>query len=230
MSDWVTFWDSTHSIYVNERHKDVHYRDVAQGIAALVEHPSARVLDFGSGEAIHADITADAAGALVLCDAAPSTRAAIASRFADHPKIRVLSPEQVEVLPDASFDLIVANSVVQYLSAEEFDRLLRVWRRLVAAGGKLVVADVIPPHVGPVSDVAALLTYAWRHGFLGAALIGLARTAFSPYRKLRASLGIACYGESDVLRRLAAAGFTPERLDHNLEHNPARMSFVGRPR
>jgi len=33
MSDWRSFWDSNHSIYVNARHKDVHYREVAEGIA-----------------------------------------------------------------------------------------------------------------------------------------------------------------------------------------------------
>ncbi len=56
--NWLTFWDSPHSIYVNVRHKDVHYRVIAQAIAALVPSPQARVLDYGCGEALHADIVA----------------------------------------------------------------------------------------------------------------------------------------------------------------------------
>src|SRR6201998_4866333 len=68
MSDWRSFWDSAHSIYVNARHKDVHYREIADQIAAFVPGPSARVLDYGSGEAIHADRVAAVARALVLCD------------------------------------------------------------------------------------------------------------------------------------------------------------------
>jgi len=34
--DWASFWDQPHSIYVNQRHCDVHYRDIAQGIIALL--------------------------------------------------------------------------------------------------------------------------------------------------------------------------------------------------
>jgi hypothetical protein len=35
-SAWVAFWNGSHSIYVNGRHKDVHYRLIAEAIAALV--------------------------------------------------------------------------------------------------------------------------------------------------------------------------------------------------
>ena len=119
----------------------------------------------------------------------------------------------------------MANSVVQYLSAAELDRLLALWRRLLTRDGTLIVADVIPPDVGALSDVVALLRYAGRHGFLLAALIGLARTAVSPYRKLRSQLGIAQYTETQFAAKLNAAGFTAERLAHNMEHNPARISF-----
>ena len=82
ISDWLAFWDSPHSIYVNARHKDVHYRLIAKEIAALVPGRHARVLDYGSGEALHADLVAAAAGELLLCEAAPGVRDGIAARFA----------------------------------------------------------------------------------------------------------------------------------------------------
>ena len=62
--NWLAFWDSPHSIYVSARHKDVHYRVIAEAIAALVPSREARVLDYGSGEALHADIVAAACGQL----------------------------------------------------------------------------------------------------------------------------------------------------------------------
>lgn len=43
MKDWVSFWDSDHPIYVNARHFDVHYRAIADDIAALIPSPVARV-------------------------------------------------------------------------------------------------------------------------------------------------------------------------------------------
>jgi len=228
MTTWREFWDSAHSIYVSERHKDVHYRDVAEQLAAFVPHPDARVLDHGSGEAVHADLAAARARELLLCDSAASVRASISARFAGNPKIKVIAPEDVERLPHGSLDLVFANSLVQYLTAAELDRLLAVWRGLLAPNGVLIVADVIPPHVGALSDGLALLRYAASNGFLGAALVGLARTALSRYRRLRSELGIARYSEADFLARLRTAGFSAERLPKNVEHNPARMTFRAR--
>ena len=225
---WRSFWDGAHSIYVNARHKDVHYREIAEQIAAFVPGPGARVLDFGCGDALHADLVAAVAAEVILSDAAPSVRAAMAARFAANPRIRVLAPEDVENLPDGGLDLIIVNSVVQYLTVAELDRLLALWKRLLAPGGALIVADVIPPDVGALSDVAALLRFAAKNGFLLGALAGLARTAVSPYRKLRNTLGIAQYTEAQFTAKLAAAGFTAERLPRNLEHNPARMTFRAR--
>jgi hypothetical protein len=130
-------------------------------------------------------------------------------------------------MADGTLDMVVANSVVQYLSSAELDRWLVMMRRLIAPGGSLIVADVIPPDASPARDAWALLRYAARHGFLLAAVAGLARTVFSDYRALRARLGVACYTQAQIMARLAAAGFTPQRLADNLEHNPTRMSFRG---
>jgi SAM-dependent methyltransferase len=132
-------------------------------------------------------------------------------------------------LPNGTFDLIVSNSMMQYLSADELERVLAMWRRLLKPDGVLIVADVIPPDVGTVSDVTALLRYAAHNGFLLGALLGLARTAISPYRKLRSQLGIAQYTEAQFMQKLTAAGYSAERLTRNLEHNPARMSFRAKP-
>lgn len=226
---WTSFWDQPHSIYVNARHFDVHYRDIAHGIIAQLPGPHARVLDYGCGEATHADLVAAAAAELVLCESARSVRAKLIQRFGDNNKIKVLAPEEVEQLPEASLDLIIANSLVQYLTSAQLDRLLAVWRRLLAPSGALIVADVIPPGVGVLTDTVALLRYAARSRFLVAAVIGLARTIFSPYRRMRATLGISCYGEAEFMAKLAASGFAAERLPFNMEHNPARMTFRATP-
>src|SRR5438876_11546302 len=54
-------------------------------------------------------------------------------------------------------DLIVMNSVAQYLAPEEFDALLAIFYRLVWANGLLVIGDVVPAHTSVVSDALALL-------------------------------------------------------------------------
>ena len=98
MGDWIAFWDSEHSIYVNARHRDVHYRRIAQDIRAHLP-AGAAVLDYGCGEALHADIVAETAGRLILCEAAPMVRAALGRRFGNNPKIEVRAPEEIAALP-----------------------------------------------------------------------------------------------------------------------------------
>ncbi len=230
IADWLAFWDRPHAIYVNARHKDVHYRLIAEQIAALVPSPRARALDYGCGEALHAEIVAAACGELVLCDGAPSVRAGLASRFAGDAKIRVLAPDDVARLPQGALDFMVLHSVAQYLSAEQLRALLVTFRRIIAPGGRVLVSDVIPPYFSATADVVALLRFAAAHGFLLAALGGLVRTAFSDYRRLRARFGLARYGEADMLQMLSAAGFAAERAPRNIGHNQARMAFFAQPR
>jgi SAM-dependent methyltransferase len=227
--NWLAFWDSSHSIYVNARHRDVHYRLIAEQIAALVPSPQARVLDYGSGEALHADLVAAAAGELLLCEGAPRVRAAVAARFAGNPKIRALAPDEVGHLPDHSLDLIVLHSVAQYLTADEAAGLFVLFRRLLSEKGTLVVSDVIPPHIPAATDAVALLRFAAANGFFIAAVAGLVRTLCSDYWRLRTNYGLTRYGEAALTDKLAAAGFSAQRAPDNIGHNQARMMFIARP-
>jgi hypothetical protein len=115
MRDWLSFWNSPNRIYVNDHHRDVHYRDVALQILSLVPSPTATVVDYGCGEATRADLVAAGAGRLILSDGAPAVRDKLAARFAGNPAIAVLAPEEVARLGAGSVDLIVLNSVAQYL-------------------------------------------------------------------------------------------------------------------
>ena len=225
---WRDFWNQDTPIYVSGRHKVLHYARIAGDIARLVPSPDAAVLDYGCGEALSADRVAARCGRLYLCDAAPLVRERLLARFAGDARIAVLSPEDVESLPDGSLDLMVANSVIQYLSLDELRALLRLARLKLKGGGSLILADVIPPDVSAVADASALLSFAWKGGFLGAALVGLARTAVSDYRRLREELGLAQYDEAEMIEIFDEAGLSGERLPWNIGHNPSRMTFRAR--
>jgi SAM-dependent methyltransferase len=229
-SGWLAFWDSSHSIYVNARHRDVHYSLIAQQIAALVPSPQARVLDYGCGEALHADRVAAAAGELMLCEGAPRVRAGIAARFAGNAKIRAVAPDEVERVADHSLDLIVLHSVAQYLTPEELAKLFALFHRLLNADGVLVVSDIVPPDVAASTDALALLRFGAENGFFIAAVTGLVRTVLSDYWRLRTRYGLTRYGEAAMTEKLAAAGFFTQRAAQNIGHNQARMAFMARPR
>ncbi|HZW47065.1 MAG TPA: methyltransferase domain-containing protein [Microvirga sp.] len=229
MVNWRDYWNQDTPIYSGERHKLIHYKLVANDIARLVPSPDAVVLDHGCGEALFADQIAAKCAKLYLSDAAPLVRERLQAKFGGHDRIVILAPEQVADLADGSLDLVVVNSLLQYLSLDELRGLLKLWRAKLKSDGRLVIADVIPPDVSPVTDAKALLSFAWHGGFLKSALLGLARTAFSEYRRIREEIGLAQYSEAEMIDILKDAGFEPERAARNLGHNQARMTFIGRP-
>jgi SAM-dependent methyltransferase len=229
-SDWLAFWDSPHFIYVNVRHKDVHYRLIAQEIAALVSGSDARVLDYGSGDALHADLIAAGAADVFLCEAAPGVREGLHKRFADNPKIHVIAPHEMARLPEHSLDLIVVHSVVQYLTPAGTGALFALFHRLLKPAGLLVVSDIIQPKVAAAADALALLRFGKANGFFLAAWWGLLRTLLSDYWRLRSRLGLARYAEAEMIEKLNTAGYAAHRGPRNIGHNQARMAFYAKPR
>lgn len=227
--NWRDYWNQDTPIYASERHKLLHYRLLANDIIGLVASPEAVVLDYGCGEALFADRIAARCGHLYLSDAAPLVRERLNGRFKSNGRITVLSTDDVTDIADASLDLIVVNSLVQYLSLDEFRALLKLAHDKLKSDGRLVLGDIIPPDISPVTDAMALLSLAWQGGFLRSAVTGLARTAFSEYRKIREEVGLAQYSAEEIVDLLEDAGFKPERAERNLGHNQARMTFVGRP-
>jgi ubiquinone/menaquinone biosynthesis C-methylase UbiE len=225
---WREFWNADTPIYVNDRHKTVHYQGVARDIERLLPGPECHVADYGCGEALAAGRVAKGCAHLYLCDGAAIIRDRLRQRLAAADNVTVLSPEEFDTIPDRTVDLIVVNSVVQYLSKEQLDACLAQWRRKLTPSGRLVIADVIPPGIGPLTDAAALLRFAAANGFLIAAFTGLVRTFFSDYRRVRAQLGLAHYGEAEFLKVLHDAGFTAQRMSWNFGHNTARMAFEAR--
>jgi SAM-dependent methyltransferase len=186
------------------------------------------VLDYACGEALSAAKVADACAKLYLAEPAPGVRGRLIARFAPNTKIRVRSLDDLRKMDEKSIDLVVMNSVAQYMTPEELDSAFAVIRRLLKPGGRLVVGDILRPEVGMGRDVLALLKFASSHGFLTDALYGLASTALSDYRQLRTRVGLQRYSESEMIAKLDRAGFAASRAQTNIGHNPWRMTFVAR--
>jgi ubiquinone/menaquinone biosynthesis C-methylase UbiE len=228
MDEWIDYYDSTHTIYASKLHRDLHFRIIARDIIGFISSPDAVVLDYACGEALSAAKVADACGKLYLAEPAPGVRGRLIARFAPNTKIRVRSLDDLRKMDEKSIDLAVMNSVAQYMTPEELDSAFAVIGRLLKPTGRLVVGDILRPEVGMGRDVLALLKFARAHGFLKDALYGLASTALSDYRQLRSRVGLQRYSESEIIAKLAAAGFTASRTTRNIGHNPWRMTFVAR--
>lgn len=229
MDDWIDYYDSTHTIYVSKLHRDLHFQIIARDIIGYIPSPEAVVLDYACGEALSASQVAAACGQLILAEPAPGVRGRLIARFAPNTKIRVRSLDDVRKMQDQSIDLVVMNSVAQYMTPAELDAALLNIRRILKPSGKLVLGDILQPNVGMVRDVAALLGFGLRHGFLKDALIGLISTALSDYRQLRSKIGLQRYSEDEITAKLKAAGFATQRAHSNIGHNRWRMTFIARP-
>jgi ubiquinone/menaquinone biosynthesis C-methylase UbiE len=226
MDEWIDYYDSTHTIYASRLHRALHFQVIARDIIGYISSPDAVVLDYACGEALSAAKVADACGKLYLAEPAPGVRGRLIARFAPNTKIRVRSLDDLRKMAEKSVDLVVMNSVAQYMTAAELDSAFAVIRRLLKPGGRLVLGDILRPEVGMFRDVLALLRFALAHGFLRDALIGLMSTALSDYRQLRSRVGLQRYGEAEMIAKLAGAGFTASRAGRNIGHNPWRMTFV----
>ena len=186
------------------------------------------VLDYACGEALSAAKVADACAKLYLAEPAPGVRGRLIARFAPNTKIRVRSLDDLRKMEGQSIDLVVMNSVAQYMTPEELDSAFAVVSWLLKSSGRLVIGDILRPEVGMGRDVLALLKLASSHGFLTDALYGLASTALSDYRQLRTRVGLQRYSESEMIAKLGRAGFSASRAHNNIGHNPWRMTFVAR--
>ena len=228
MDDWIEYYDSSPTIYVSKLHRDVHFQTIAWDIVSYISSNDAVVLDYACGEALSAETVADACGQLILAEPAPGVRGRLVARFAPNTKIRVRSLDELRHMDEESIDLAVMNSVAQYMTPDELDAGFAVVCRLLKPTGRLVLGDILQPHVRISGDVIALLRFAAEHGFVKDALRGLARTALSNYLQLRTRIGLQRYGEAEMLAKLAAAGMTATRAPSNIGHNPSRMTFVAR--
>jgi ubiquinone/menaquinone biosynthesis C-methylase UbiE len=226
MDEWIDYYDSTHTIYASRLHRDLHFQVIARDIIGYIPSPDAVVLDYACGEALSAAKVAEACGQLYLAEPAPGVRGRLIARFAPNTKIRVRSLDDLKKMEPDSIDLVVMNSVAQYMTSQELDVAFDVVHRLLKPSGRFVLGDILRPEVGMIRDVVALLRFAAAHGFLRDALIGLVSTALSDYRELRTKVGLQRYGEAEMIAKLGAAGLTATRAPRNIGHNPWRMTFV----
>jgi hypothetical protein len=225
---WREYWDGEHKIFVNARHRGLYFEAIAHEVAHFIPSPDALVLDYGCGEALAADLFASKCGHLYLYDGGPKIEAALRKRYESAEKITVLSEETLEAMPDATLDLFICHSIFQYMSIEECRAVAELAAKKLKLGGKILVGDIMPPHVDTVADSLALLDFAYRGGFFFAALRGMFFRSFSKYWRPRSRRGLTTFSIPDMQRLLSIAGFEARRMEQNIGPNRARMTFIGK--
>ncbi|HLH75190.1 MAG TPA: class I SAM-dependent methyltransferase [Candidatus Binataceae bacterium] len=106
----------------------------------------ARLLDYGCGDGTFmaqvVDLFPDAVGA----DYEPGQVADCRRRFADYPRLRFSTVQELRALASC-FDLITCMEVLEHCRASEINEVLSDLRRLLAPSGTLLVS--VPIEIGP---------------------------------------------------------------------------------
>ncbi|MEJ0050298.1 MAG: class I SAM-dependent methyltransferase [Methylovirgula sp.] len=221
---WRNFFIVDRTSRASDRYPAIYYEDIAKAIAAQIPAPGAVVLDYACGAAPAASLIAEHCATVYLYDPTPKMQTILRQRYAANPKIKILNEAQVRALPDETLDMVLFNGLFQYLTLAQCTEAVDFAAAKLRLGGRLVVADVIPPHADPLSDSWALVEYAYRGGFLLAALRG----ALSRSRPLRRRIALTTFTIPDMQRLLATHGFETRRADRNIGHNQMHMTFLAK--
>ncbi|MGQ0575325.1 MAG: class I SAM-dependent methyltransferase [Pseudonocardia sp.] len=225
--NWADYWDG-----IEHRHIFVvEARDhVARLRAAVAPRATDRVLDFGCGFGHLVALLAPSVAHVSYWDAAAGMREATAARtagLADVGPLDLSGP----VPPDASgtYDLVLANSVVQYMTPDDLGTWLDRWGTLLAPQGRIVVSDIPTPDGSALGELAGMLRFAARHGFLRRAVVdGIAEAR--RYRRSRGSADLQRWTADGFMQAAAAAGLDSRVLRRNLTHRADRLTVVLTPR
>ncbi len=130
---------------------------------------------------------------------------------------------------DGEFDVVLVNSVIQYLGIDEIEEWLARWRRLLCPEGVLIISDVCLPRGFFAVETAQILAFSLRKGIFWKALAGGIGRALR-HRKLTKEASFLRITEDDLEQLAFRAGLSAERLPHKLTFKSRRFSLRLRPR
>lgn len=226
MSDWSAYWerlDSRQPIFAAEA-DDYVSRLCGAGLVG----ESDRVLDFGCGFGMVAERLAPRVAELGVWDAAANMRSRTLARLGDTPNVLFvdLSAGRLDDRVPA-FDVVLVNSVVQYMTEADVVDWLTKWRDMTGPGGRIIVSDIIRPDYAFLPDLMAFIKVCFRKGILLDSLVGGMRE-IGKYGSLKASKPLLRIAEDTVRSFETRTGLAVEILDENLTYHRGRFTAVFR--
>jgi SAM-dependent methyltransferase len=221
---WAVYWEGLND---NQELFRAQAREYVQNLqSTLLVEPEASVLDFGCGFGFVAEMLASRVEKVFLWDTSANMRRRARLNASGHPNIRYIDLSDPKAIPRSlRFDVILVNSVVQYMSADDFSAWLVQWPSMLSPGGRIVVSDLIPPDYRSVSDIVDLLRFSASRGFLARA-IWQAFTELLRYLRVRRRCPLYRIGREELIQRAKTAGLTVSCLPRNLTHFTKRVTAI----
>ena len=220
---WHAYWDRLEE-HVIFREEAADY--IARLEAALGLDPRARVLDFGCGFGFIAELLAPRVAELFAFDASDHMQRRAQLRLGGHANVRFLGPPGTTPWPAGlRFDLILVNSVVQYMPLDELQQWLGRWRAMLAPGGHVVLSDLLTNDLGPFWEVVEMLALSARRGCL-VSVVGKALGELRHYTTARGLRPLCRIALGELRRRADCLGLAVDVLPSNLTYRSRRATVV----
>jgi cyclopropane fatty-acyl-phospholipid synthase-like methyltransferase len=222
-TDWIAYWDNLppgRLLLSPESEEYVRNLTVIFPITSQT-----RILDFGCGYGTIAERLARIGAKVDLWDAAPTMLRSAAQRLTGLPNIHEIHLTDSGSTERGPFDLILVNSVIQYMTATELHDWLRRWRPMLADGGRIVLSDLIPPDHSTLGDIVSLFRFGVRRGYLFRAMRGIwkERPRYHAAATQRPLLHVDRAALTADARNL---GYSVRFLPRNLTHFSGRTTAV----
>jgi SAM-dependent methyltransferase len=160
-----------------------------------------------------------------LWDAAP--------RMLEHARRRVRRLSNVvtvdsvdKLVTDGSgrFDLVLVNSVVQYMEPSDLADWMRRWRDLVHDHGRIVISNIAQPGGRLIVDLAALLSFCRRGGLPVTRVTAPILRSWLAYFRARTARPLLTLTRGELAALARQAGLVVDFCPGNLTHRRDRLT------
>lgn len=230
--DSAKFWKSHYDSMAHHKTLDLFDAEASDYFMRLQREidlaSTGHVLDFGCGLGFVSRLLAENAGRLSFWDYSSNMLDIASSRLAATSNAQAVDLGSSTAQAEHQFDLIVVNSVIQYMSRDDLKDWLRRWRMMLAKDGSLVISDIILPTPAFITEVLDSLKFAARGGFLWRSLKQDFKQ-YARYLKTRKQGNLSRYSRDEFRELAREQGFECKFLSGNLTYRSNRFSVRLRP-
>ena len=223
-SRWDQHWNSTKINY------DIFNVGAEYFIECYEKHfgfsESDIILDFGAGKGDIAPLLKDKVHKIYLFDKSEISTDNLKNRFSNFENIYILN-DLTEIKESVS--VIIINSVIQYMSKNEVEKMLADLKKISGSNTKLIISDALPMGYTKLNDALHMLKISLKNGFFLKFAINMVTSIInSPKLSLKTS-SLQIYDKDEIRQILLNHGYNSVIMEKNFAYSANRYTIYCTP-